>query len=109
MIVKGTSATDIRGGSVTLLKIKVKKKKWCGGKQPAARPEAVTKRGRDFRCIQRCFCPLKTRPKKRKPEQKEMESAEESNQREAAAIQDKENYNGRWIRVQLHSAKPRQR
>ncbi|VEA17059.1 RecE-like protein [Salmonella enterica subsp. enterica] len=76
-------------------------------KQPAAEPEGChQKRGRDFRCISAIPAPPQTRPKKRKPEQKEMEKRRKrATSRKRLAIQDRK-LQRTVDQVQLHSAKP---
>lgn len=76
------------------------------GKQPAAEPEAVTRNADGTFDVSALFLPPQTRPKKRKPEQKEMEKRRKrATSRKRLAIQDRK-LQRTVDQVQLHSAKP---
>ncbi|KJT84931.1 Rac prophage protein [Salmonella enterica subsp. enterica serovar Heidelberg str. 75-3547] len=105
-----TSATrTIRGGFITITapQIRVKKKKWCrreNNQQQSRRLSPETRTGLSM--YQRYSCPPQTRPKKRKPEQKEMEKRRKrATSRKRLAIQDRK-LQRTVDQVQLHSAKP---
>ncbi|WP_234793768.1 hypothetical protein, partial [Salmonella enterica] len=93
--------------TITAPQIRVKKKKWCrreNNQQQSRRLSPETRTGLSM--YQRYSCPPQTRPKKRKPEQKEMEKRRKrATSRKRLAIQDRK-LQRTVDQVQLHSAKP---
>lgn len=83
------------------------KEKWCrreNNQQQSRRLSPETRTGLSM--YQRYSCPPQTRPKKRKPEQKEMEKRRKrATSRKRLAIQDRK-LQRTVDQVQLHSAKP---
>ncbi len=106
-----TSATrTIRGGFITITapQIRVKKKKWCRRKQPAAEPEAVTRNADGTFDVSALFLPPQTRPKNGSQNRKRWRNAEREQPAGNGWRYRTGNYNGRWIRYNFIAQTTRQ-